>query len=228
MDISDFVTSTVGLLTAIGAAGAGMAAAIREATKLLRWVIRRRRLRRAAMNNVAPGAPIQINNSISISRISLIIFVLSVLVSGSILERRREVFNAMPLDMRLTKQAWDAYNKNKYENAIGYAEECISAFKAGANRDQSRLAQESAPPPPTGKVSVQERETIWRRGPLNATGTCFYIKGRSLEALGQKQESIPALREASQYTYARCWDPKTKIFWNPAEAAGDRLQLLEK
>jgi len=220
MDIQDFVTSMQGLIAAIAGLAVGMVALIRETTRLLRWVIKRK----VAKNKAKPVVPASFN----VSRASILLIALSILVSGSILGYRQEVLARMPLDVRLTKQAWDAYNKNEYESAIRYAEECISEFKGQADREQHKLEQENAPLPPTGRVPDQEKEAIWRRGPLNVAGTCFYIKGRSLEALGQKQESIPALREASRYTYARCWDPKTKIFWNPAEAAGDRLQLLEK
>ncbi len=220
MDINDFLTGAQGLIVAITGMLVALAALIREIARLVRWILRR---------HVAKRTPAKLAvSSFTASRASILLIILSLLISGIILVGRREAFNAMPLDVRLAKQAWDAYNKNKYERAIGYAEECISVFKGGADREQSKLEQENTLSPPIGKVSDQEREMIWRRGPLNATGTSFYIKGRSLEALGQKQESIPAYKEASRYTYARCWDPKTKIFWNPAEGAMDRLQLLEK
>lgn len=134
----------------------------------------------------------------------------------------------LPLDTQLTKQAWDAYNNKDYKSAVSYAEGCIDEFQGGADRKQRELEHETAPVPPIGGVPVSERRVIFERGLLNAVATCFYIKGRSLETLGQKQEAIVAYREVSKYTYARCWDPKIKIFWSPAEAALDRLQLLEK
>lgn len=221
MDISDFVTSTAGLLTAIGGVTLGMAKLTHEVTRLLRWVITRKKAKKAEIKGEA-----HVSFKISINGILLI--VLPLLFSGTVLSFRWKVLSALPLDVRLTKHAWDAYNKKKYESAIRYAEECINEFKGAANRGQRKLEQEDTPLPPTGKVPEQEREIIWERGLLNAVGTCFYIKGRSLEALGQKQESIAAYKEASRYTYARCWDPKIKIFWSPAEAALDRLQLLEK
>lgn len=137
--------------------------------------------------------------------------------------------STVPLNVRLTTKAWRFYNKGKYDMAITYAERCINEYKGGANREQHKLGQERASLPPVGKVSdKQEREKIWERGLLNDVATCFYIKGRSLEALGQRQEAIAAHGETSKYTYARCWDPKVKIFWSPAEASLDRLQILEK
>lgn len=222
MSISDFVTSTQGLLAATGAACAGMAALIHEIIKLLKWWWGHKG--KATKGKAKPGAPA----SFGVSRASILVFVLSLLVSGSIGGYRLYVLHTMPLDVRLAKQAWDAYEKKTYEGAIGHAGDCIAEFEGAAEREELKLEQENAPLPPTGRVADQEREVIWRRGPLNAVGTCFYVKGRSLEALGQKQGAIPAYKEATRYTYARCWDPRTKLFWSPAEAAIDRLRLLEK
>lgn len=224
MDISDFVTSAEGLFVAIGSMTLGMAKLIHELIRLLRWILARRKAKKAKIIEVE----VSVSKRYKISINSIWLIVLPLLFSGTVLSYRWKVLSALPLDVRLTKQAWDTYNKKKYESAIRYAEECINEFKGAADREQHGLEQENASLPPTGKVSDQERETIWKRGLLNAVGTCFYIKGRSLEALGQKQEAITVYKEASRYTYARCWDPKIKIFWSPAETALDRLQLLEK
>lgn len=132
----------------------------------------------------------------------------------------------LPLNVRLTNQAWEAFNKSDYEHAISYAEKCINEFLGGAERKQLQLEKENAALPPTGAVSDQEKETIFALGLLNDVATCLFIKGRSEEALGHKEEAIKAYQAASKYTHARCWDPKG-WFWSPSEASSDRLSVLK-
>lgn len=132
---------------------------------------------------------------------------------------------AQPLNVQLTNQAWEAFNKGDYEHATTYAEKCVNEFLGGAERRQLQLEKDRAPLPPTGAVTEQEKETIFANGLLNDVATCLYIKGRSAEALGHKDEAIKAYQAAAKYTYARCWDPKG-WFWSPSEASLDRLSVL--
>jgi tetratricopeptide (TPR) repeat protein len=133
---------------------------------------------------------------------------------------------AQPLNVQLTNQAWDAFNKGDYERAITYAEKCITEFLGAAGRKQLQLVNDKAPLPPTGSVSKEEKKSIFANGLLNDVATCFYIKGRSAEALGHKDEAIKAYQAAAKYTYARCWDPKG-WFWSPSEGSLDRLSVLK-
>lgn len=132
----------------------------------------------------------------------------------------------LPLNVRLTNQAWEAFNNGDHEHAISYAEKCINEFLGGAERIQLQLKKENATLPPTGIVSDQEKETIFALGLINDVATCFFIRGRSEEALGHKEEAIKVYEAASKYTYARCWDP-SGWFWSPSQAALDRLRMLK-
>lgn len=219
MDISDFVTSTTGFIAALAALFAAIAKLVHELIKLTRLWIKRRKAKKAEIE-----AHVRIKFSIN----SILLIILPLAFAGSIFGYRHRVMTEWSLEVRLTKEAWDAYNKKDYIIAISYAEECINEFEGGADRKQEQLEQENAPRPPTGKVSKQERERIFVNGLLNAVATCFYIKGRSEEALGQRNEAITAHQAASRYTYARCWDKRTKTFWSPSEAALDRLHLFER
>jgi hypothetical protein len=210
MDISGFLNSIAGLIVGLAALIAAVARLIHE---LKKW-----QSLKAKGDKLAQKPPI--------SWLGILIITFSFAISAAIFGYRAMI--AVPTNVKYTKQTWVAYDKSHYEIAVKYAEECINEFKGGADREQHKLEQENAPLPPIGKVPEQEKEKICERGLLNDVATCFYIKGRSLEALGQKQEAIVAHKEASEYTYARCWDPKTKTFWSPAEASLDRLQLLEK
>ena len=126
----------------------------------------------------------------------------------------------------LTARAWEAFGKADYESAIRYADKCIEGFGPSADREQAKLETGPASLPPTGKVSDEERQAILARGVLNDVATCLYIRGRAAEALGQRQQARAAYQKAARYTYARTWDPKG-WFWSPAEAASDRLQELK-
>jgi hypothetical protein len=69
---------------------------------------------------------------------------------------------------------------------------------------------------------------ILERGLLNDVGTCWFIKGRSLEKLERRQEAIQAYRRAERYTYARTYDPSWDGFWSPSQGAKDRRTYLEE
>jgi len=133
---------------------------------------------------------------------------------------------AMPLNVQLTNQAWEAFESGDQEHAISYAQRCIDEFLGSAERKQLQLEKENAAQPPTGAVSDQERKAISELGLLNDVATCLFIKGRCEEAMGHKDEAIKDYQAASKYTYARCWDPKG-WFWSPSEAAIDRLSVLK-
>ncbi len=130
------------------------------------------------------------------------------------------------LNTELTSQAWNALNKGDYDGAIAAADKCINEFLGRAMREQEDLEAKKTPLPPTGKVSDQERQAIFARGLLNDVATCLYIKGRSLEAKGQKGEAVKVYKATAKYTYARCWDPQG-WFWSLSDGASDRLRMLK-
>lgn len=157
-----------------------------------------------------------------LSGIALLVISAGIFTTGTIPAQEQ------PLSVQLTLQAWDALNKGKYEHAIAHADKCINEFRSTANREQQQLEEDHVPLPPKRKVFDQEKEIILARKLLNDVAACFYIKGRSAENLGHIEEAMQAYRTASKYTYARCWDPKLKLFWAPSETASDYLSLLRE
>ncbi len=125
----------------------------------------------------------------------------------------------------LTTQAWEAYNRRDYKTAIESADKCINEFLGRAMRVQEELEAKKVPLPSIGAVSNQEKQVIFARGLLNDVATCLYIKGRSLEAEGQREEAVKVYKATTKYTYARCWDTQG-WFWSPSEGALDRLRML--
>jgi tetratricopeptide (TPR) repeat protein len=142
-------------------------------------------------------------------------------------EREKLASATESLNAKLTREAWDAFNRGDYKAAIAKARECIEQFEGGADRQQRDLMQAKAPEPPTNKFTeAQKRETL-SRGLLNDVATCHWIAGQSAEKLGRLEEAKKAYQKATGYTYARAWDPNG-WFWSPAESAQDRLTRLEK
>jgi type IV secretory pathway VirB10-like protein len=169
------------------------------------------------------------------AKASLAILIAFVLLAAMAFENQSKQDEDQPENVKLTNSAWDAYKKHQYQEAIQYSDRCIRKFKAKADDDQQSLAKAGAPMPPTGSVSKQQKEEIFKHGLLNDVATCFYIKARSFEDLYRqdkdkdatlKQQAQEAYRTTQSYTYARTWD-KRGWFWSPAEDTAYRLQDLK-
>ncbi len=118
--------------------------------------------------------------------------------------------------------AWNAFNDNRFTEAINFAQETIGRWESEAIKQQAALSQE----PPNGKVTEDERKAIFANWALNDVATAYFIKARSLEKLGK----IAGAKEAywkivTTFPYARCWDPEG-WFWSPAEEAKNRLTKM--
>ena len=150
----------------------------------------------------------------------LVLFTLSIIAFAV----RSSIGQEKSLNAQFTTEAWDAFNKGDYQNAIIYADKCIDEYRPNADREETQLENSRAPIPPKGRATGAEKNAIWARALLNDVATCYYIKGRSFENLGQKDKAA-AYKAASKYIYGRCWDPKG-WFWSPSEVASDRLASL--
>jgi hypothetical protein len=132
---------------------------------------------------------------------------------------------AKPLNVRLTSEAWDAFNAKNWKRAISKADECIKEFQGHADEMQAELEKAKAPQPPDGAVSEQEKKQIFKLGLINDVATCLWIKARASQELDQKEEAKQAYQAAAKYTYGRSWDPNG-WFWNPSQDAFIRLKRL--
>lgn len=134
----------------------------------------------------------------------------------------------------LTTDAFEAYERGDYQAAKQKAEECIRDFRGDAERRQKELAAQQAKQPPVGKVSRSLLEwvrgegpaEILQEGPLNDVATSYWLLGRCSEKFGQIAEARAAYEQGRMLSYARCWDPKTKLLWSPAVKCGDDLDNL--
>jgi len=129
-----------------------------------------------------------------------------------------------PLNEVATAGAWDALNKEKFDEAIKAADKCIEEFLPAAKRIEEELEKKKESTP-NGVVNESEKAKVFANGLLNDVGTCLFIKGRSLEKLNKKDAAKAAYVLTKSLKHARSWDP-AGWFWSPAEAAADRLALL--
>jgi hypothetical protein len=123
-----------------------------------------------------------------------------------------------PSHEKETAAAWEAFAKGQFPDAIAHADICIREFRGAARRRQAELTDKREVTP-NGRVNAQQEKQIFNSGTLNDVATCYYIKGRAADKLGQKDVAAIALAEATKYPAARAWDPKGGWFWSPAEAA---------
>jgi hypothetical protein len=132
------------------------------------------------------------------------------------------------LRSQLLSEAWEALEKDRnYPTAVARTQAYIDRSRHQARRAQNDLMHKHGQELPTGSVNEVTKERILARESLNGTATCYWIKGKALEALDQTGEATDAFREAQTFTYARAWDEDRETFWSPAEAAGARLRKLE-
>jgi hypothetical protein len=102
------------------------------------------------------------------------------------------------------------------------ADRCANRFRSEANQTQNDLERKKAKQPPKGKVTEEQKSTIYALGSINSVATCYWIMGRSAQLLKRNDEARAAYSDASKLSYGRTWDSRG-CFWSPAEDAKDRL-----
>lgn len=152
--------------------------------------------------------------------LSLVILVASI---GIFLAR--SLLPPLPLHAELSSAGWKALEKSDYGLAISKAGECVDTFEGEARRQQQTLLANGANPPPVGKVSGVDRDSIFANAVLNDVGTCYYVLGQAMEKIDHMVDAKEAYTRAQELTYARAWDSRG-WFWSPANAASDRLAQL--
>ncbi len=152
-----------------------------------------------------------------------VLIIISAVVIGGLLLAKEKYKNE-----QLIAEAWNGYNDGKYERAIEKAKECIIEFQEEALRQERELKGSKAPQPPVGKATAEKTKEILERGLLNDVATGWIIIGMSERKLGHNEKAISAFNKASQFTYARTYDPSWRGFWSPAEKATDYIKSLQQ
>jgi tetratricopeptide (TPR) repeat protein len=213
--LTAFLESTASLIAAIGALLTGAATVINAAMQHRSGRVR------------DEGEEVNLKPKFqSSTKAGITIGLLLIIISVGLFAGRAFSSGKNALNVELMAAAWDAFNEQDFSRAIANAEKCIGEFRGAADREQDSLEKAGTPLPPKGKVANDAKALILSRGLLNDVATCYYIKGRSAQELGRRDEARGAFEAAAKYTYARSWDPQG-WFWSPAEAAKDRLASMK-
>lgn len=138
----------------------------------------------------------------------------------------------LPPNVRMMSDVWNAFNKAKakngdsYRDAISKADALINEYEPGAKVRQKELLDGKVNVPEPGRRSEEEKHIIWSFGPLHEVSAAWWVKGRSLEALGRTPEAIRAYEQAAQYPHALVYDPSFDGFWSPARDARARISYI--
>jgi tetratricopeptide (TPR) repeat protein len=115
----------------------------------------------------------------------------------------------------LTTKAWEKLAAGDLAAALEATAKCQELYAAEAGRQQAAL---------TDFLPLEKGHDAWA---LNDVGTCLFIEGQAHEKAGRTAEAKAAYRRlVKAYGFAQCWDEKG-WFWKPAQAAADRLDVLE-
>lgn len=133
--------------------------------------------------------------------------------------------NQIPINQRVTAEAWSALRAGDNREAVEKANECLERFQKSADTIQSILERQNTVLP-TGEVASEERARVDRYQILHDVAACLLIKAWAEEKSGRTKEAAAAYTQARKYTYARIHDPSGGPYWSPAEVAAQSLERL--
>lgn len=148
--------------------------------------------------------------------IAAVFFFVPLASSLTALEEQSEYDFGDHTSVTLTSKAWGALAE-KNENAVAaYTKKCIELYGQKASEQQASL---------TDFAPIDQAFDYWA---LNDVATCYFILGKSYKDQGKPEKAKEAFKKiVSDYSYAQCWDDKSKAHWKVAQAAQDQLSTLD-
>ena len=118
----------------------------------------------------------------------------------------------------LAVKAWEALEKGDLDAVLAYTNKNIELYSKQAKNMQQGLE---------GYVEGSEKE-IFSKWALNDIATSYFIQGEAYRKASKLEEAKAAYKTViEEYSYGQTWDPKWKGFWKPAEAAKEKLAMLD-
>jgi tetratricopeptide (TPR) repeat protein len=119
----------------------------------------------------------------------------------------------------LAGKAWQALADKNVEAVVVYTNKCLELYAAEAVKMQAGLQAYPAGDP-------QQVFSFWA---LNDVATCLYIQGEAYRQAKQNDKAKPVFeRIIKEFSYGQTYDPGNKAFWKPADAAKDKISMIEK
>jgi hypothetical protein len=237
--LTDFIGGVTGVVTAVTTLLAAVLLGLWPQVVALRKLIATRHRKKKAsgsapsqQNQPQPDRTVQSRPlfRIVLAGFCLTLFVAIMLVRSSpdSRTRRERLTSAACEAFARAEKIYDTHNqsvdKHLFERAIRFSTNVIAEYKGRAVLDQAAL--KNSPEPPSGRVSVQEKQTIFGRGVLNDVATCLFIQARALEYLGRQDRAKAIYIETATFTHARTWSPSEDLVWAPYLAALGRLHAI--
>lgn len=118
----------------------------------------------------------------------------------------------------LTGKAWEALNQKDLDGVLAYTNKVLELYGENARAMQADLKEY-----PAG-----DNQKIFSYWALNDVATSLYIQGEAYRQAGKNDKAKEAFEKLSrEFTFGQAWDPSQKLFWKPAEAANDKLKMME-
>jgi len=119
----------------------------------------------------------------------------------------------------LTTKAWQALAEKNVDGVLTYVNKCVELYDVKAREMQASLKEY-----PAG-----EDQQVFSYWALNDIATGYYILGEAYMKAGNTDKAKEAFTKLVQdYSFGQTYDPGQKLFWKPAEAAKERLAMIEK
>ena len=116
----------------------------------------------------------------------------------------------------LVQKAWSSLKAKDLEAVEAYVNKTDKFYSVKARAMQASLQT----------YATGSNEKIFKYWALNDVGTAWFILGQAYQNAGKDQQAAKAYNKViKDYSFAQCWDPHG-FFWNPTEAAQQRLADL--
>jgi hypothetical protein len=121
----------------------------------------------------------------------------------------------------------ELYTQKKYKEAISTVDACFNQWASGAVKLQKTLNSQNAKVPPSGAVTVNERDKINANYLINDVSIALWVKARSLEEINEIELAKKMYSYCIFLSHGRTWDPKG-WFWIPSDDCIKRGRKLIK
>ena len=119
----------------------------------------------------------------------------------------------------LATKAWKALEEKNVDAVVVYTNKCIELYGAEAAKMQASLTEL-----PSG-----DDQKVFSYWALNDVATCLYIQGEAyFRAKDKDKAKLLFERVVKEFSFGQTYDPANKAFWKPADAAADKLNMIEK
>ena len=119
----------------------------------------------------------------------------------------------------LTTKAWESLAVKDKAGVLVYTNKCIDMYAPAAVKMQAELKD----------YPLGDPQKIFSYWAVNDVATSLYIQGEAYRKAREFDKAKAAYqRVVKEFSYGQAYDPASKTFWKPADAARDALDMIEK